>query len=105
MNSPDQIPFRVFCRVPAPGIKLNELYIPQYYMQGAWASWATAAKPMVSFATEREAQLWLIDFVKNKVEKTKQRVALLNTELGVLEKSLVQLNRETISIVARNPEQ
>lgn len=105
MDNSSQIPFRVFCRVPAPGIKLSELYIPQYYMQGAWASWATAAKPIVSFATEREAQLWLIDFVKNKVEKTKQRVALLNTELGVLEKSLVQLNRETISIVARNPEQ
>ena len=105
MSSPDQIPFRVFSRVPAPGIKDNELYIPQYYTQGAWASWSSAVKPTVAFATERQAQMYLIDFVKNKVEKSKQRIKLLETEVGVLEKSLVSLNRASIGIVARNPEQ
>lgn len=105
MDNSSQIPFRVFPRVPAPGIKDNELYIPQYYTQGSWASWASPTKGQVAFATERQAQMYLIDFVKNKVDKTKQRIKLLETEVGVLEKSLIQLNRETISIVARNPEQ
>jgi hypothetical protein len=105
MNNADQIPFRVFARVPAPGIKDNELYIPQYYTQGQWSSWAHPSKGNVAFATERDAQMYLIDFVKNKVEKTKQRINLLNTEVVVLEKSLVSLNRASIGIVARNPEQ
>lgn len=99
-----QIPFRVFSRVPAPGVKDNELFIPQYYTQGQWSSWPHPVKGKIAFSNEREAQLYLIGFVKNKVEKVKQRISILETEVKVLADSLIQLNRDSIGIVARNPE-
>lgn len=101
----DQIPFRVFSRVPAPGIKDNELYIPQYYTAGSWNSWSDPKKGnSVAFASERAAQMYLIDFVKGKAAQTKRRIELLSVEVSVLEKSLISLNRASIGIVARNPE-
>lgn len=100
----DQIPFRVFSRVPAPGIKDSELYIPQYFTAGSWNSWSDPKKGSVSFASERDAQLYLINFVKGKTAQTKRRIELLSVEVSVLEKSLISLNRASIGIVARNPE-
>lgn len=102
----DQIPFRVFSRVPAPGIKNNELYIPQYYVAGAWTSWPDPKKGGAScaFASERDAQLFLIEFVKKKTDQTKRRIEVMTVEVSVLEKSLISLNRASIGIVARNPE-
>lgn len=100
----DNIPFRVFSRVPAPGIKDNELFIPQYYTAGQWTSWSKPGKDKVAFATERAAHLYLIEFVKTKVDQTKRRIEILSVEVSVLEKSLISLNRASIGIVARNPE-
>lgn len=100
----DQIPFRVFSRVPAPGIKDNELYIPQYFTAGSWNSWSDPKKGSVAFASERAAQMYLIDFVKGKTAQTKRRIELLSVEVSVLEKSLISLNRASIGIVARNPD-
>jgi len=102
MNKPE-FPFRVFARVPAPGISEKDMFIPQYFEGGGWRAWNNnTATKQVAFATELEAQLYLIDFVEKTMDQHTRRINLLTTERDSLRDNLIDLKRQTIRITARS---
>uniref|UniRef100_A0AB39CDC9 Uncharacterized protein n=1 Tax=Pseudomonas phage HRDY3 TaxID=3236930 RepID=A0AB39CDC9_9VIRU len=99
-----QIPFRVFARVPAPGVKPDEMFIPQYLEGGQWRSFSEHGIRKVTFATEQKAHLYIIGFIKKKLEQNKRRIELLERETDSLTENLHDLNAQLIGINARTPQ-
>jgi hypothetical protein len=103
MATPPAHKFRVFSRVPAPGVPDSDLYIPQYWEGGVWRGfYANNASKQVSFATEIEAHKYVIEFVVMALDKTTERINRLYAERTDLEQNLKALNKESIAINARN---